>query len=53
MVPENRVLRRIPEPKTEEVVGGWRRQHIEELHSVYASQKVKEDNGMKYVARIG
>jgi hypothetical protein len=30
---ENRVLRRIFEPKTEEVAGGWRRLHNEELHN--------------------
>jgi hypothetical protein len=30
---ENRVLRRISEPKTEEVAGSWRRLHNEELHT--------------------
>jgi hypothetical protein len=33
---ENRVLRRIG-PKREEVAGGWRRFHNEELHNLYAS----------------
>jgi hypothetical protein len=33
---ENRVLR-IIRPRREEVVGGWRRLHNEELHSLYAS----------------
>jgi hypothetical protein len=33
---ENRVLRRIFGPKREEVAGGWRRLHSEELHSLYA-----------------
>jgi hypothetical protein len=28
----NRVLRRIFEPKRDEVTGGWRKLHIEELH---------------------
>jgi hypothetical protein len=28
---ENRVLRRITGPKREEVVGGWKRLHTEEL----------------------
>jgi len=37
MVSENRVLRRIFEPKTEEVAGGRRRLHNEELHNLYAS----------------
>jgi hypothetical protein len=36
---ENRVLRRIFGPKREEVAGGWRRLHNEELHNLYTSQK--------------
>jgi hypothetical protein len=31
---ENRVLRRIFGPKREEVVGGWRRLHNEELRNL-------------------
>jgi hypothetical protein len=31
------VLRRIFGPKREEVAGGWRRLHNEELHNLYAS----------------
>jgi hypothetical protein len=34
---ENRVLRRIFGPKEEEVEGGWRRLHSEELLNLYAS----------------
>jgi hypothetical protein len=34
---ENRVLRRIFGPKREEVAGGWRRLHNEELRKFYAS----------------
>jgi len=34
---ENRVLRRMFGPKWEEVAGGWRRLHNEELHNLYAS----------------
>jgi hypothetical protein len=34
---ENRALRRIFGPKREEVAGGWRRLHNEELHNLYAS----------------
>jgi hypothetical protein len=34
---ENRVLRRIFGPKREEVVGGWRRLHHEELHNFHPS----------------
>jgi hypothetical protein len=33
---ENRVLRRIFGPKTDEVVGCWRRLNNEELHNLYA-----------------
>jgi hypothetical protein len=39
-VSEKRVLRRIFGPKREEVVGGWRRLHNEELHSLYASANI-------------
>jgi hypothetical protein len=34
---ENRVLRRIFEPKRDEVTGGWQKLHNEELHSLYCS----------------
>jgi hypothetical protein len=56
---ENRVLRRIFVSKREEVAGGWRRQHNEELHNLYASPnviKVIKSNRMRwmgYVARMG
>jgi hypothetical protein len=36
-VSENRVLRGIFGPKREEVAGGWRRLHNEELHNLSAS----------------
>jgi hypothetical protein len=46
---ENRVLRRIFGPKKEEVAGGWRRMHSEELHILcltktkyYSGDKIKE-----------
>jgi hypothetical protein len=35
MVFENRVLRRILEPKRDEMTGGWRKLHSKELHSLY------------------
>jgi hypothetical protein len=37
---ENRALRRIFGPKTEEVAGDWRRLHNEELRYLYASPDV-------------
>jgi hypothetical protein len=51
---ENRVLRRIFEPKGEEVAGGWRILHNEELHNLYASPniiRVMKSRG--HVARMG
>jgi hypothetical protein len=39
-VSENRVLRRIFGPKREEVAGGWRRLHSEELHNSYSSPNI-------------
>jgi hypothetical protein len=37
---ENRALGRIFGPKREEVAGGWRRLHNEELRNLYASPNV-------------
>jgi hypothetical protein len=37
---ENRVLRRIFEHKREEVAGGWRTLHNEELHNLYVSSNI-------------
>jgi hypothetical protein len=34
---ENRMLRRIFLPETDEVTGGWRKLHNEELHDLYSS----------------
>jgi hypothetical protein len=34
------VLRTIFEPKREELAGGWRRLHNEELHNFYASPNI-------------
>jgi hypothetical protein len=39
-VSENRALRRIFGPKREEVAGGWRRLHKEELHNLYTSPDI-------------
>jgi hypothetical protein len=37
---ENRVLRRIFGPKRDEVTGGWRKLHNEELHNLYSSPRI-------------
>jgi hypothetical protein len=37
---ENRVLRRIFGPKRDEVTGGWRNLHKEELHNLYLSPSI-------------
>jgi hypothetical protein len=37
---ENRALRRIFEPKRDEVIGGWRKLHNEELHNMYSSPSI-------------
>jgi hypothetical protein len=54
---ENRVLRRIFGPKREEVAGGWRRLHNEELHNLYASQNIirviRSRRLVEHVARMG
>jgi hypothetical protein len=56
---ENRVLKRIFGPKRDEVTGGWRKLHNEELHGLYSSAsivRVIKARRMKwagYVARMG
>jgi hypothetical protein len=37
---ENRVLRRIFGPKRDEMTGGWRKLHNEELHDLYSSPSI-------------
>jgi hypothetical protein len=37
---ENRVLRRIFEPKRDEVVRGWRKLYNDELHNLYSSPSI-------------
>jgi hypothetical protein len=37
---KNRVLRRIFGPKRDEVTGGWRKLHNEELHVLYSSPSI-------------
>jgi hypothetical protein len=37
---ENKVLRRIFGPKRDEMMGGWRKPHNEELHDLYCSPSI-------------
>jgi hypothetical protein len=56
---ENRVLRRIVGPKRDEVTGGWRKLHNEELHGLYSSPsivrviKARSLRRAGHVARMG
>jgi hypothetical protein len=56
---ENRVLRGIFGPKTDEVTGGWRKLHNEELHNLYSSPSIirmiksRRIKWSGYVARMG
>jgi hypothetical protein len=55
---ENRVLRTRFGPKRDEVMGGWRKLHNEELHDLYflpsiiRSMKSRRRMGARYVAGI-
>jgi hypothetical protein len=37
---ENKVLRRIFSPKSDEMTGGWRKLHNEELRDLYSSPSI-------------
>jgi hypothetical protein len=56
---EKKVLGRIFGPKREEVAGGWRRLHNEELHNLYGSSyivrmvKLRRMEWEGHVARMG
>jgi hypothetical protein len=58
-VSEYRMLRRIFGPKREEVAGGWRRLHNEELHNLYTSLNIitaikkRKIRWARNVARLG
>jgi hypothetical protein len=55
----NRVLRRISGPKTDEMTGGWRKLHNDELHNLYSSPcvirmiKSRRMRWARHVARKG
>jgi hypothetical protein len=48
-----RVLRRIFGPKRDEVTGGWRQLHNEELHNLYSSPSIIRMRLARHVARVG
>jgi hypothetical protein len=54
---ENRVLRRIFEPRRDEVTGDWRKLHNEELHNLYSLPNIMiKSRRMRWaghVARMG
>jgi hypothetical protein len=56
---ENRVQRRISGPKRDEMTGGWRNLHNEELHGLYYSPniirmvKTRRMRSVEHVARVG
>jgi hypothetical protein len=56
---ENRVLRRIFGPERDEVTGGWRKLHNEELHKLYSSPNIirmiksRRMRWAGHVARVG
>jgi hypothetical protein len=52
---ENRVLRGLFGPKKEEVPGGWKRLHNEELHNLYASPNINvviKSRKMRWAERV-
>jgi hypothetical protein len=56
---ENRVLRRTFGPKSDQVIGGWRKLHNEELHNLYSSPSIirmiksRRMRWTEHVARMG
>jgi hypothetical protein len=56
---ENRVLRRIFGRKRDEVTGGWRKRHNQELHDLYSSTSIirvimsRRKRLVRHVTRMG
>jgi hypothetical protein len=46
---ENKVLRRIFEPRRDEVTGGWRRLHNEELNDLYSSHLYSSPDNVRVI----
>jgi hypothetical protein len=52
---ENRVLRRIFGPRRDEVMGGWRKLHNEELHELYSSPsiiRINKSRSMRWAGHV-
>jgi hypothetical protein len=52
---ENRALRGIFGPKRDEVIGGWRKLHSEELHNLYCSPsiiRIIKSKRMRWAGRV-
>jgi hypothetical protein len=52
---ESRVLRRIFGRKRDEVIGGWRKLHNEELHNLYSSPsiiRIIKSRRMRWVGHV-
>jgi hypothetical protein len=50
---ENRVLRRIIVPKGDEVKGGWRKLHSEELRVLYSSpSRIIKSKGLRWAGHV-
>jgi hypothetical protein len=39
-MPENRLLRRVSEPRRDEMTGGWRKLHSDELYNLHCSPDI-------------
>jgi hypothetical protein len=48
------MLKRIFEPKLEEVIGGWRKMYDEELHNLYSSHIIRltRTRRMRWAGRV-
>jgi hypothetical protein len=52
---ENRVLRRIFGLKRDEVIGGWRKLHSEELHNLYSLRniiRIIKERSMRWTGHV-